>query len=105
MESENLSINIIFLPAFFLIKSIFSLLADKYNNKSVFLLNVDLLLSIRFLIFSEFLFPPGSLICIKKIFFFFEIPNNIIYMMRLSGAFDTFKYYNWFFIHFPKLKN
>ena len=32
------------------------------DSKSVSLLNVDLLLSISFLIFSEFLLPPGSLI-------------------------------------------
>ena len=54
VESENLSINIIFFPIFFFINSMFSLLADKYNNKSVYLLNVDFLLSISFLIISEF---------------------------------------------------
>ena len=40
----------------------FSLLAAKYNNKSVLLLKSDLLLRISFLIFSEFGLPPGSLI-------------------------------------------
>ena len=47
-----------------------SLLSDKYNNRSVLLLNDDLLSSISLRIFSEFLLPPGSLIC-KKFFFFF----------------------------------
>ena len=62
VESTNLSINIIFFPIFFFINSTFSLLADKYNKRSVFLLNDVLLLRMRFLIFSELLFPPGSLI-------------------------------------------
>ena len=44
--------------------STFSLLAAIYNNKSVFLLKLDLLFKINFLIFSEFGLPPGSLILI-----------------------------------------
>ena len=52
--------------------SIFSLLDERYNNKSVFLLKVDLLLRIRFLIFSELILPPGSLILIN--FFFLDQP-------------------------------
>ena len=42
----------------------FSLLEAIYNNKSVSLLKFDLLFKINFLIFSEFGFPPGSLIFI-----------------------------------------
>ena len=72
MESTNLSINIIFFPKFFFINSVFSLRADKYNNKSVYLLNVDLSFNINFLIFSEFMLPPGSLILINLFFYFFK---------------------------------
>ncbi len=78
MESENLSINIIFLPIFFFINSMFSLLADKYNNKSVYSLNLDLLFSISFLIFSEFMLPPGSLILINALFLFFKYFVNFL---------------------------
>ena len=64
VESMNLSISIIFFLKYFFNKFIFSLLAAKYNNKSVFLLNDDLLFNIRDLIFSAFRVPPGSLILI-----------------------------------------
>ena len=53
-------------------KEIFSLLAAKYNNKSVVLLNVDLLSKINFLILSEFFDPPGSLILMNFLLFFFK---------------------------------
>ena len=42
------------------------------DNKSTFNKYTDLLFRISFLIFSEFLFPPGSLICMNFIFFFFK---------------------------------
>ena len=64
-----------FLLIFFLIISIFSLLALKYKSKSVFLLNFDFWFNINFLIFSELLLPPGSLI-FKKLILFFVEPDN-----------------------------
>ena len=52
-----------------MIVSIFSLLAAKYKRRSVFVLKVDFLFKINFLIFSAFLDPPGSLNYIKRTFF------------------------------------
>ena len=50
----------------------FSLLEAKYKKRSVYLLKLDLLFKINFLIFSEFFEPPGSLNLTKLIFFFFK---------------------------------
>ncbi len=50
----------------------FICLDDKINNRSVFLLKLDLLFNISFLIFSELTLPPGSRILIKLIFFCFK---------------------------------
>ena len=69
----------------------FSLLDAKYKKRSVYLLKLDLLFKINFLIFSEFFEPPGSLSLTKLIFFslndllhsqcvnFFQ---NLLYLQR-----------------------